>query len=268
MTQNSLLTEYPTTPLLLERAPKKHNILIGNDAHQIRFAEQFLSLTHNTSVKHEPVEVISDDMLLGKDDPKLYLVERSNLIDISSNVKSKTGVWSLDLIEKGSAGINAIVRYAAKLLEINKLDKSVLSRVGNEVIKDSDSRGRKYLMGDIRAAVWQATWVLTGPSPVHQHWSNPWENWLLWLPKGVDPRYRLNTLYWELVMWTFASTGDERGYRKTKGRWDAKQFQKLSLLQLPKDKVFNSLVEISAWREHAYDPFICAIRIAKLWEIK
>lgn len=262
------ITEYPTTPLLLERTPKKHNILIGNDAHQIRFAEQFLSLAHNTKVEHEAVELVIDDMLLGKDEPKLYLVERSSFIDISPNVKGKTGIWSLDLIEKGSAGINAIVRHAARLLELEKPDKSLMLRVGNEIIKDSDTKGRRYLVGDIRAAVWNAVWMLSGPMPQGGKWMNPWENWMLWLPKGVDPRYRLNSLYWTLVQWVFASAGDERGYRKTKGRWDAKEFQKLALLQLPKDKVFNSLIELSAWKERKYDPFVCALKLAKIWESK
>jgi hypothetical protein len=261
--------EYPTTPLLLERTPKRHNILIGNDAAQMRFAEQFLTIAHSITlpgVKHELVEVVNDGMLLGQDDPKLYVVERSSLIDISPNVKNKTGIFSLDLIEKGSAGINAIVREGGRLLGLEKLEKAVVDRVGNEVIKDSDPKGKRYLIGDIRSAIWQAAWELTGPATKRPTWSQPWENWMLWLPKGVDPRYRLNTLYWTLVMWTFAQSADERGYRKTKGRWDAKQFSKLGLLQLPKDKVYNTLVELSAWKERKYDPYVCALKIAKIWE--
>lgn len=262
------LLEYPTTPLLLERTPKKNNILIGNDSSQIRFAEQLLSLAHGLKIVHEPVDIVIDDMLLGKDEPKLYLVERSSSIDISPSVKNKTGIWSLDLIEKGSAGINAIVRHACRLLDLDKPDKSAMLRVGNELIKDSDPRGRRYLVGDIRAAVWNAVWLLSGPFAQGSRWMNPWENWLLWLPKDVDPRYRLNSLYWTLVQWVFASTGDERGYRKTKGRWDAKEFQKLSLLQLPKAKVYNTLVELSAWKKLGYDPFVCALKVAKIWESK
>lgn len=265
------LVEYPTTPLLLERTPKRHNILVGNDSAQIRFAEWFLSLAHVVplpGIQHEAVPAVTDEMLLGKDEPKLYLVDRSSLIEISPNVKNKTGIFSLDLIERGSAGINAIVRFAGSLLELGKIDKGDLMRVGNEVIKESDPRGKRYLMGDVRAAVWHAAWMLIGPPSKRPNWSQPWENWMLWMPKGDrdTARYRLNTLYWTLVMWTFAQSADERGYRKTKGRWDAKEFSKLGLLQLPKDKVYNTLVELSVWRERSYDPHVCALKIAKIWE--
>jgi len=251
-------TEYPTTPLLLERTAKKHNILIGNDPAQIRFAEWFLSLSHNTKVAHQEVPAVYDGLLLGKDEPQLLLVERSSLIDLSPNVKAKTGIWSLDLIRKGSAGVNAIVRVAAHLLEIDKPDKDAVQKVANEIVDE---------LYDIRASIWHAVWLLSGPLPEKHKWMRPWENWLLWLPQGEDPRYRLNSLYWEFVMWTFAATGDERGYRKTKGHWDPKKFQKLSLLKLHKDKVFNSLIELSAWRERQYDPYICALKIAKIWQL-
>jgi hypothetical protein len=263
-------TEYPTTPLLLERKPKKNNILIGNDATQIRFAEQYLSMEHGVPIRHEAVPAVNDDMLLGNDVPKLYLVDRSSLIDISPKEKAKTGIWSLDLIEKGSAGMNAIVRYAAKLIEIEKPDKDIVAKVSYELVKESDPSSKKYLLSDIRAAVWQTAWLLSGPMERSQRWLAPWENWMLWMPKGDRDtvRYRLNTLYRELVMWVFASTGDERGVRKTGGRWDAKQFQRLSGLQLPREKVYNTIAVLSAWRGGDHDPFVCAIRISKIWEAK
>ena len=263
-------TEYPTTPLLLERKPKKNNILIGNDATQIRFTEQYLSMEHGVPIRHEAVPAVNDDMLLGNDVPKLYLVDRSSLIDISPKEKAKTGIWSLDLIEKGSAGMNAIVRYAAKLIEIEKPDKDIVAKVSYELVKESDPSSKKYLLSDIRAAVWQTAWLLSGPMERSQRWLAPWENWMLWMPKGDRDtvRYRLNTLYRELVMWVFASTGDERGVRKTGGRWDAKQFQRLSGLQLPREKVYNTIAVLSAWRGGDHDPFVCAIRISKIWEAK
>jgi hypothetical protein len=263
-------TEYPTTPLLLERKPKKNNILIGNDATQIRFTEQYLSMEHGVPIRHEAVPAVNDDMLLGFDVPKLYLVDRSSLIDISPKEKAKTGIWSLDLIGKDSAGINAIIRYAAKLIGIEKPDKDIVAKVGYELIKESDPN-KKNLLSDVRAAVWQASWLLSGPIDRSPRWIAPWENWMLWMPKGDRDtmRYRLNTLYRELVMWVFAFVGDEQGVRKTGGRWDAKQFQRLSGLHLPKDKVYSTLAELSNWRTHDdYDPFVCAIRISKIWDTK
>jgi len=254
--------EYPTTPLLLERVPKKHNILIGNDTMQIRFAEQFLSIAHEHKVEHEKVESVNDSMVLGHDIPKLYLVDRSSFIDLSPNVKAKVGIWSLDLIEKGSAGLNAIVRFGAKLNGTDKPEKGVVQRVADEMAREG--------VYDIRAAVWQAAWHLSGTPVSRPRWLAPWENWMLWMPKGDrdSVRFRLNSLYRELVMWVFAQSGDERGVRKTGGRWDAKQFQKLSQLQLPRVLVYETLAELSAWRGQGYDPFVCAIRISKIWETK
>ena len=262
-------TEYPTTPLLLASKPKKHNILIGNDATQIRFAEQFLSMTHGVPVRHEVVSVVGDEMLAGQSEPKLYLVDRASLITLAPKELAKTGIYSLDLIERGSVGINAIVRYAAKLMEIDKPDKAMLNRVGNELIKESDPRSKKYLLTDIRAAVWQACWLLKGPIETTPKWLAPWENWMMWMPKGGDPRYRLNALYRELVMWVFASSGDERGFKKTGGSWDAKRFAKLAQLQLPKDKVYDTLVVLSAWRKpnSDIDPYTVILRISKIWEM-
>src|SRR5450631_4395332 len=128
--------EYPTTPLLLERTPKKHNVLIGNDAMQIRFAEQFLTIAHDVKVLHEKVESVNDSMVLGQDVPKLYVVERSSFIDLSPNAKAKVGIWSLDLIEKGSAGLNAIVRYGARLIDVEKPDKALVQRVADEMARE------------------------------------------------------------------------------------------------------------------------------------
>lgn len=223
---------------------------------------------HGTPIHHEQVPEVRDEMLLGKDEPTLYLVDVAQQVDLSPAVKAKTGVWSLDLIEKGSAGINAIIRQAVKLLGITKPPKEVVTKVGNELVRDSDPFGKRYLMTDIRAAVWYACWLLLGPAEVRHSWIAPWENWQMWMPKGGNAPYRLNSLYWELVRWTFAQTGDERGYRKTGGSWDPKRFQKLSMLQLSKDKVYETLAVLSAWRARGYDPYVCVIRISKIWETK
>jgi hypothetical protein len=261
-------TEYPSTPLLLATKPKRNNILIGNDATQIRFAEQYLSMMHGVPIKHEAVPFVGDEMVVGQDAPKLYLVERSSLITLAPKELAKTGIYSLDLIERGSSGVNAIVRYAAKLMDIEKPSKEVLNRVGFELIKESD-RSKKYLLTDIRAAVWHACWLLKGPAESSPKWLAPWENWMMWMPKGGDPRYRLNALYRELVMWVFATSGDERGFKKTGGSWDAKRFAKLAALQLPKDKVYDTLVVLSAWRKpnSNIDPYITVLRISKIWEM-
>jgi hypothetical protein len=253
-------TEYPSVVLLLEKkSPPKNNVLVGDDPAQIRFAEQFLSATHMRRIECQAVKSVSDIDLQGQEEPLLYQVDYSSLLDLSPRTARKTGIWSLDLIKPGSAGMNAIVRFAAELLGMEKPDKATVQRVADEVADG---------MYDIRAGIWDAAWMLSGPLPEKAKWMRPWENWLLWLPKGVDPRYRLNALYWEMVEWVFAQTGDDRGFKRAKGasKFNPRTFQKLSALQLPKDKVFNSLLELSAWRERHYDPYVCALKITKIWQ--
>ena len=261
-------TEYPTTPLLLEKKPRKNNILIGNDPAQIRFAEQFLSMEFGVPIRHEQVPMVKDDMLLGVSDPKLYLVDADHQIDISPNVANKTGIFSLDLIGLGSSGLNAVIRYAAKLMDREKPTKEEFNRVGRELVREFDTQKKQHLLGDIRAAVWQAAWLLCGPPEGKLGWMAPWENWQMWMPRGGDPRFRLNALYRELIMWVFAQNGDDKGFKKTGGSWDAKRWLKLSKTNLPKDKVYATLSELSAWRTHSYDPYVCILRISKIWETK
>src|SRR5208337_1031463 len=250
-------TEYPTTPLLLEKTPKKHNVLIGEDAMQTRFAEQFLSAHHHIKVTCEPVETLNDSHILGQEEPKLYRVDRSSQIDLSPNIRSQVGVWSLDIIEKGSAGANAIVRKAYQLMNMPKPPRHTIDYVAAEVAKS---------LYDIKAGILQAAWLLTGPTPERKQWPNPWENYITWLPQDEDPTYRLNTLYWTLVEYVFAAENDDKGFRKTGRTLRPSEFKYLSSLVLPKSRVFESISALSAWREHKADPYVCALKIAKIWE--
>jgi hypothetical protein len=250
-------TDFPTTPLLLEKTVRRNNILIGNDPVQIRFAEQFLSHHYHTKVTCQLLEICNDHHVLGKDEPLLYRVERSSLIDLSPHVRSKTGLWSLDLIENGSAGANAIVRHAASLAEIGKPSKEAMAFITKEITND---------LFDINAAIWNAAYLLTGPIPPKVNWPRPWENYITWLPKGEDVPYRLNTLYWELVEYVFAAENDEKGWRKMGRAFRPKSFKFLSGLVLSKDRVSKSIQALSAWREHRTDPYVCALNIAKIWE--
>jgi hypothetical protein len=253
--------DFSTTPLLLERKLHKHNILIGFDKMQVRWAEQFLSAAHDFKVRHELVPTVTDDMVHNPE-PKLYVVEQSSHIDLAPQVKSKVGIWSLDLIEPGSGGLNAIVRAGAHMMGIMKPEKKDVDAIASQMEE----------VYDVRASIWHAAWLWTEPKRGKRaRWMRPWENWLLWLPVDEDARFRLNSLYWELVQWTFAQTGDERGYKKVrgeKGKWDLKKWQKLQSLLLPKDKVYKTLVELSSWKKHKYDPYLCVIKIAKIWEAR
>jgi hypothetical protein len=251
-------TDYPTTPLLLEKkAIRKHNVLVGDDPVQVRFAEQFLSAHYHAAIACEFVEALNDHRLLGQEAPQLFRVDRSSLIDISPSVREKTGIWSLDMIEDGSAGANAIVRFAASCMGLPKPSREAVAYAAKEIT------GR---LNDINAAVWHAAWLLLAPVPEKRIWPNPWESSVGWLPRGEDPRLRLNTLYWTLVEYVFASQNDEKGFRKTGRAFRPRSFKFLSALVLPKDRVYTTVEALSAWREHRGDPYACALRVAKIWD--
>jgi hypothetical protein len=250
-------TEWPTTPLLLEKTPKKHNILIGEDAMQVRFAEQFLSAHYNAKITCELMEILPDDAILGHEEPCLYRVDRPSQIELSPSVRARVGIWSLDLIEKGSAGVNAIVREACRIMKLSKPPRQALDYVAAEVAKN---------LYDIKAGIWHAAWLLSGPIPERKTWPNPWENYITWLPVGEDPQYRLNTLYWTLVEYVFAAENDDKGFRKTGRSFRPREFKYLSSLVLPKVRVFDSLAVLSAWRAHRSDPYVVALKLTKIWE--
>src|SRR5277367_4291930 len=138
------LGDYVSTPLMLERTPKKHNVLIGNDRMQIRWAGQYLSSAHDFKVRHEIVESVNDDMV-HSEEPKLYVVERSSFIDLASSVKARTGIWDMTLLEEGSAGHNAVVRAGALMVEI-KPTKEQVAAIAKKM----------QPIADIRASIWHA----------------------------------------------------------------------------------------------------------------
>ena len=267
----------PSTPLLLEKPnPKQCNILVGDDPAQIRFAEQYLShllfcVEDCEEVNHYKLrctdcETVGDEMVLGKTEPSLLRVDREREIDLSSKVRADVGVWALAPITKGSDGANAIVRFAASILELERPKREVVEKFGEAMVKMMSTLSVHKEIEDIVSAIWAATWLLTGPEPPpFKPWPRPWNNYLAWFPRGTNPSYRLNSLYKELVVYVFAREGDEYAARKI-GKFKPREFNKLKTLRLPIQQVFDSIAELSRWRMHKSDPYICALKVAKIWE--
>jgi len=267
----------PSTPLLLEKpTPKQHNILVGDDLAQIRFAEHYLSHAHfctdgceevnHFKLKCVEVESVQDEMVLGKDEPSLLRVDRNRDIDLSSKVKANVGIWALAPITKGSDGANAIVRYAAELLGLERPARASVEKFGDAMVRMMSDLSVHKEVDDVYAAIWAAAWLLTGPEPPpFKFWPHPWNNHLTWFPRGTNPSLRLNSLYKELVVYVFAREGDEYAARKI-GKFKPREFNMLKKLRLPIGCVFDSIVELSRWRMHKGDPYICALKLAKIWE--
>ncbi len=273
------VTGDPSIPLILEKsAPKQHNTLIGDDPAQIRFAEHYLSHAHfctdacdeenHYRIKCVEVESIQDETVLGKDEPLLLRVGRARQIDLSSKVKANIGIWALAPITRGSDGANAIVRFAASLLDLERPNRDLVEKFGEAMVKQMTDLSFHKEVEDVFAAIWSAAWLLTGPEPPpFKPWPRPWHNHLTWFPRGTNPNYRLNALYKELVVYVFAREGDEAAARKI-GRFKPKEFNILKNLRLHLQRVFDSIIVLSKWRMHKSNPYICALKLAKIWEMQ
>jgi hypothetical protein len=243
-------TVYPTTPMLLtQKIPRRYNILVGDDSAQQRFAEQVLGLT----CRH--MEVLREEDLLGHEEPLLYRVDSLRCMELSPNTKALCGLWSLDPIEKGSAGASTLVRFAASLLDV-AVDKIQLQRVADKLLEED--------IEDVRASLWNAVWLLTGPRLEESgRWPDPWAEPKKWLPTGVDPGYRLNSLYRTLVSYVFAKENDQDAARKF--GVSMARFKAMQRLSLDLDRVDRSIRELSRWRTQKYNPLVCALKVTSIW---
>lgn len=241
--------EFPPVPgLLLKKPFARHNILVGNDAIQTRFAEQTLG------VECKVVDCVKDEDVLVPDST-LHQVLMSNSIDLSSELRNKAGIWSLSPVISGSAAATSIVKAACQILDV-KLELAKRNRVCDLLTKG--------VINDIRAALWEAVGIVAGDIPEEESfWKDPWvsENWI---PNGTDPAYRLNSLYRELVAFVYVHDDDENTARRF-GISPAK-IKRLKALNLNIDCVYESILELSKWRHKRYNPYFCALKITTIWK--
>jgi hypothetical protein len=238
----------PATGLLLKKPPVRHNILVGNDAVQTRFAEQTLG------VECKVVDRVKDEDVLVPE-PTLHQVLMSSSIDLSPELRSKAGIWSLSPVLPGSAAATSIVKAAAEILEV-KLELAKRNRACEILTKE--------VINDVRAALWNAVYIVAGDIPEKEpFWKDPWasDNWI---PNGTDPTYRLNTLYRELIGYIYVYDNDESSARRF-GISPAK-IKRLKALNLNLDRVYESILELSKWKAKHYNPYFCALKIATIWK--
>lgn len=246
-------SEYPPVPLLLEKSPKTYNVLVGEDAAQVRFVEQLLDKPCQF------MEHLTDNELLAEDSSRLFRVEASRFVNLSPNLQAKVGFWSLEPIERGSAGANAIVRYAATILGIEKPDKTRIQRTADLLASEG--------IEDLRVAIWKAVWLLCGGTPEESKaWVHPWEDHIGWLRRDVDPAYRLHTLYKHLVGYALSRNDDEDTLRKAGVSLKPSKLKYFNRLNLDLTKVHDSIHVLSQWRNLQYDPYLAAFRISAIWK--
>jgi hypothetical protein len=235
-----------------------YHIVVGDDPVQIRFLAQCLipncdPLENSGAQK---VDRATDDLLVGRESALLH-VYAAHRIDLSPEMRSKTTIWAADPIVKGSAAMNAIVKFAATLPGLEKkLTKDEVELVGAKLAKTRWS--------DLRAMLWEAASIINGDLTPPKRWLDPWESPIDWLdPKTMNVKQRLHTLYGTLIAYTYVHYFNPEAVKKL-GIKPSKE-KKLKSLNLDPTKVYKTITLLSQWKQGVWNDIICAGLIAATW---
>jgi hypothetical protein len=247
----SLVQEFPPAVFVLNKKVPGNNVVIGDDPAQVRFMEQRLG------IKVQAVDRVTDDMLIGKDG-LLYRVYAAHRIDLSPEMRNKTGLWAAEPVVKGSAAINALVKFAATLLPYpeKKLTREIVNAVGDQLTKN-----RVY---DLRGTIWEAVWLLTGEIEPPKRWPDPWEAPVKWLDDSMNVNQRLHTLYKRLVGYSLLLCKGEDAARKFGIK--PHEIQRYKTLTLDLTKARQTISLLSRWKQGRMQPYVCALQIAAVWQ--
>lgn len=241
----------PAVFLLQKKASHPNHIVIGDDPAQLTF------LSKELGIEIEKVDRVTDDMLVGQSG-RLFHVFAGHRIDLSPEMRGKTGFWSAEPIVKGSAAINVIVKYAAAILPFDgKLTREMLDIVGDQV-------AYKKKIVDVNVAIWEAVWILTGEIKRPDRWPEPWEQPIKWInPETMIVEKRLHTLYNKLIGYT-TWLGKGTDAAKALGV-KPNEIQKYKDLALDPTKVHQTITVLSQWKQGRWLPIICAGQICAIW---
>lgn len=242
-------SDYPPVVFTLGRTNlPKWNVIVGDDRAQVRWME------HVACIPSVPVAKVTDDMLLGKD-ACLYRVTLDHRIDISSDVKARTGIWSADQIVNGSAALKHLVKFAATLLP----HTPTLTREEVEIVGDAVMR---YDVVMVTAAIGRAMTAICGPMEPRKPWTEPWLD-----PRHFmdlkEPKYRLYCLHKTLIAWAHIYC-DNVFYAEQMGLSPAR-IQWLKDQRINPRKVHRAIKILSAWSVEKSDEWICAMTVAAIW---
>jgi len=244
--------QFHPVPFLLLKTPPRNNVLIGDDAIQIRFMEQL------TGLQCETRERVCDDDLFGKDGILIRLLT-GNTLELSAQLRAKTGVWALIPITSGSVSANAVVRAAAEILKL-KLKKEELDAMSRHVGKLFE----RNEVSDLRVGLWETVHALTGDlAPTR--WREPWETSFAheWMPPGVDLDLRFGSLAKTLRAYVLMHTGAEAEVKKM--RVSPSKMLKLKELVINPQRLFETITTLSRWKQFNTDPRIVALALTKVW---
>ncbi len=244
--------QFHPVPFLLVKAPPRNNVLVGDDALQIRFMEQL------TGFRCETVEHVCDDDLFGKDGTLLRVLT-ANCLDLSPQLRAKTGVWALVPLTPGSVSANALVRAAAETLKTKakKEQLDALSRHIGRLFERDD-------IADLRVGLWETVYAMSGELKPTR-WREPWETSFPheWMPTGVDLELRFGSMAKTLRAYVLMHTGGEAEVKKM-GVSPSKML-KLKELSLNPDRVQDAIQILSRWKQFNTNPRIVALQLTKAW---
>ncbi len=248
---SSLVEFTPPVFILQRKTALRNNVLIGDDPAQIRFLEQQLK------VMCEEVDRVTDDMLVGREGA-LFRVYAAHRIDLSPEMRNKTGFWSAEPVVKGSAAINALVKFAATLLPYpeKKLTREIVNLIGDQL-----TRKRVY---DLRGTLWQAVWLLAGDLAETRYWRDPWDSPTGWLDDSMNVGSRLHVLHQRTVYYAIFITKGTEAARKLGAKPHV--LQRFKDLNLDPTKVYLTISLLSRWKQNRVQPYPCALQIAAIWQ--
>ena len=243
-------SEYQPVVLTLGRKTlPKWNIVIGDDHAQLLWME------HVAGMKAATVDKVTNEMLLGKDACR-YRIAAEHRLDLSPDVKARTGIWSADRITKNSAALNHLVKFAQTLLPHNppKLTREQVAIVGEEVMR--------YDVTLVQAAIGRAMTAICGPMLPRKRWTEPWLDPRHWMDLK-EPNYRLHSLHKTLVAWAHIYC-DNVLYAKQLGL-SPSRIQWLKGQTIDPKKVLKAIKILSAWSVEKSEPWQCAMTVAAIW---
>lgn len=250
-TMAALVEFAPAVFILTKKITARNHIVVGEDPAQVRFLEQQLG------IEVEQVDRITDDMLVGREGMFLR-VYAAHRIDLSPEMRNRTAFWSAEPIVKGSAAINALVKFAATLLPYpdKKLTREIV-----EIVGDHLTESRIY---DVRGCLWEAVWLLAGDVQKRKVWRDPWNTPTQWLDSSMDIERRLSALYKKVVGYSTLVTKGADAARKLGVK--PRQIQYFRELSLDPTRVYKTLALLSRWKQGRVPSYPCALQIAAIWQ--
>jgi hypothetical protein len=248
---SAVVSGYAPAALILSRkAIPSNNVVVGTDPVQVRFLEQQLGIPATV------VERVTDSLLAASKNC-LYHVYAAHRVDLSPEMLGRTGMWSADPIGKGSATLHALVKLAISIVYPNSKGPDKLTIAQVEKLLD------RQKIEDLRGLIWEAVWLLLGPVETPRRWLEPWESATKWLDPDDDVEKRLHVLYRQLIRYSIFVTRDEDA-AKAAGL-EPRDLQKYKDLSLDLNKVYQTILLLSSWRQMHTNPYICALRISVVW---